>query len=381
MKFRKRVYFLVSIIFILLSIVCNAEENSSFETLAPSAILIEQSTGKVLFEKNSNEPRYVASLMKIMNLLIAMEEIESENIKLKDKICIPDNIPSTEGSNIFLKSGEILTIEELIKAISMVSANDACISLARHVSGNDNNFISKMNERSINLGLNNTKFKNCFGFDEEGNISSAHDIAYLASELMKHENIVQYTSSWINHIRDKKTQLVNTNKLLKKYSGTTGLKTGTSKEAGSCICVTADRNNLKLIGVVLGCKDPKERTKEIINLLDYGFSEYSMVVPKIPEGFPKSINIKNGIDSQIEIETTVEESFPISNKKQEKISSEIIFKENLEAPINKGEKVGEIIYQHGDELVYTCDILSKSTVEKIKFLPTFQKLLLNLFAL
>lgn len=382
MKLRKRVYFLISLIFLLCSVICNAEETqTSFESSAPCAILIEQSSGKTLFEKNSNEVRYAASLMKIMNLLIAMEEVEDGKISIKDKVNISDDIPSTEGSNVWLKSGETITVQDLLKAISMVSANDASISLARHISGDEGKYVSRMNERASELNLKNTIFKNCIGNDEDGNVTTARDIAYLAHELMKHEDILPYTSTWIDHIREGKTQLVNTNKLLKNYSGTTGLKTGTSKEAGSCICATAEKNNLKLIGVVLGCKDPKERTKEIINLLDYGFSEYSMITPKLPSDLPKSVQIKNGMDPQVEITVSIEELFPLSNNNTEKISSEIILNENLEAPISAGQKVGKIIYRQGKELLYTCDILSRTSVPKIQFLPTFQKLIENLLCL
>lgn len=383
MKFRKRMCLIIYLIFVFFSIICRAEkEQNNLDIAAPSAILIEQSSGKVLFEKNAHEVRHVASLMKIMNLLIAMREMEEGKINLKDKIVIDYDIPKSEGSNIWLKQGEKITVQDLIKAISMVSANDACVSLAKHISGDENNFISKMNDYANNLKLSNTTFKNCIGEDEEGNTTTAHDIAYLTREVMKYENnITKYTSSWIDYIRDKKTQLVNTNKLIKIYSGTTGIKTGTSKEAGSCVCATAEKNNLKLIGVVLGCKDLKERTNEITKLLDYGFSEYSMMSPELPDNLPKIIPIKNGIDSQIEVNACIDESFPISNKDMQKFFYEIVWKENIEAPIKKGEKVGEIIYRQNNELVYTCDILSHSDVEKIKFLPTFQKLLFNILSL
>lgn len=383
MKFRKRMCLIIYLIFVFFSIICRAEtEQNKFEIIAPSAILIEQSSGKILFEKNAHEVRHVASLMKIMNLFIALRKIEEGKINLKDKIVIDYDIPKSEGSNIWLKQGETITVQDLIKAISMVSANDACISLAKYISGDENKFISKMNDYANNLNLTNTTFKNCIGEDEEGNITTARDIAYLTREVMKYENnTTKYTSSWIDHIRDKKTQLVNTNKLIKIYPGTTGIKTGTSKEAGSCICATAEKNNLKLIGVVLGCKDLKERTNEITKLLDYGFSEYSMMSPELPDNLPKIIPIKNGIDSQIEVNACIDESFPVSNKDTKNFYYEIVWKENIEAPIQKGEKVGEIIYRQNDELVYTCDILSNSNVEKIKFLPTFRKLLFNILSL
>lgn len=344
-----------------------SENSTNLNIESPSAILIDGESGKILFEKNSQEVRSATSLMKIMNLLLAAEAMEKGDINLNEKVPISENSEKVSGAGVWLKENESVSVEDLIKAIALVSANDACVSLAEHMKESEGGFVSKMNQKAAKLQMSNTIFKDCIGGDDDGNVSTAHDISIMAKELMKHENVSSCLTTWIDHIRNGETQIVNTNKLLKSFKGSTGIKTGTSEKAGSCIAASAERNGVKLIAVILGAKDVKERDKEIISLLNYGFDEFIKITPKIPENFPETLKIKNGMKSEIKIYTPVKENFLIHKSLLGKISSNINLPEEISAPIDKNQKIGEINYNIGNETVYRCNINSSDEVEKINF--------------
>lgn len=344
-----------------------SENSTNLNIESPSAILIDGESGKILFEKNSQEVRSATSLMKIMNLLLAAEAMEKGDINLNEKVPISENSEKVSGAGVWLKENESVSVEDLIKAIALVSANDACVSLAEHMKESEGSFVSKMNQKASKLQMSNTIFKDCIGGDDDGNVSTAHDISIMAKELMKHENVSSCLTTWIDHIRNGETQIVNTNKLLKSFKGSTGIKTGTSEKAGSCIAASAERNGVKLIAVILGAKDVKERDKEIISLLNYGFDEFIKITPKIPENFPETLKIKNGMKSEIKIYTPVKENFLIHKSLLGKISSNINLPEEISAPIDKNQKIGEINYNIGNETVYRCNINSSDEVEKINF--------------
>lgn len=355
-------------------------ENSSTPNIeSSSAVLINGESGEILFEKNSHEVRSATSLMKIMNLLLAAESLEKGDISLNEKVSISENSEKVSGAGVWLKENESISVEDLIKAIAMVSANDACVSLAEHIKGSEGNFVSKMNQKASKLQMNNTIFKDCIGGDDDGNVSTAYDISIMAKELLKHENVTSCLSTWIDHIRNGETQIVNTNKLLKSFKGSTGVKTGTSEKAGSCIAASAERNGIKLIAVILGAKDVKERDSEIISLLNYGFDEFIKITPKTPENFPEFLKIKNGMKPKIKIYTPVKENFLIHKNLLGKISSNIHLPEEISAPIDKNQKIGEINYTIGDDIVYKCNINSCEEVEKINFKSVFEYLLVQFF--
>ena len=374
---------LASLLIILFPIgIMGEEKNQNSNNLnieSPSAILIDGESGKILFEKNSQEVRSATSLMKIMNLLLAAEAIEKGDISLNDKVSISENSEKVSGAGVWLKENESVSVEDLIKAIALVSANDACVSLAEHMKKSEGNFVSKMNQKASKLQMNNTIFKDCIGGDDDGNVSTAHDISIMAKELLKHENVSSCLTTWIDHIRNGETQIVNTNKLLKSFKGSTGIKTGTSEKAGSCIAASAERNGVKLIAVILGAKDVKERDKEIISLLNYGFDEFIKITPKIPENFPETLKIKNGMKPEIKIYTPVKENFLIHKNLLGKIFSNINFPEEISAPIDKNQKIGEINYNIGDETVYSCNINSSDDVEKINFKSVLECIILQFF--
>lgn len=369
---------IISLIFLFypLTISASEETGEEFDVSAPSAILIDSKSGKILFEKNPSEVRYTASLMKMMNLLIAFDTIKDFN----SKVTINKEIPRTSGSSIWLKQGETVKTEDLIKAIAMVSADDACLALADHISGNEGKFLQEMNNYASKYNLKSTIFKNCIAEDIDGNVSTAHDIALMAKALLECERAADYTSKWIDHIRDGKTQIVNTNKLIRLYPGTTGIKTGTSKEAGSCACICSEKNKMSLIAVVLGCKDVKERNSEVIKLLDYGFSEYSLSSPP-PFEVPKYLKVENGIEGRVELSVIKSENFLVANKNKEKISPELVLDEKLEAPVIRGKKVGEIIYRQGNEIVCISDVVTHGSVDKKNFSKLLKKLAVSFLKL
>lgn len=344
----------------------------SLEVSSPCAVLMEQSTGKILFEKNSHEVKYAASLMKIMTLLLSMEAIDNNKISEKDTVSISDNASSAEGADVWLKSGENISVEDLIKSVAIASANDASKALAEHISGNEGKFISLSNQRAAELGMKETIFKDCVGSDEDGNVTSAYDVALMSRELMNHKKIIPYTSTWIDHIRGGQTQIVNTNKLIKSCQGTLGIKTGTSDKAKSCISSACQRDGMILIGVILGCENPKERFKEMENLLGYGFSEYTTVKPQIPEDMIESVKVQNGMISEVGVTASIDSEILVPKSKQNSIKNEIKINEEIIAPIKEGDVLGKIVYTLGDETISECEILSDTDVEEISFKSIFR---------
>ena len=344
------------------------------ELSAPSAILMEADTGSILYEKASHEVRPCASITKVMTLLLTMEAIDSGKIALTDEVAASAHAASMGGSDIWLKEGEVMSVDDLIKATVVMSANDAAVVLAEHVAGTEDEFVGMMNARAKELGMADTVFKNCNGLDEEGHLTSAHDVAVMSRELIRHEKIFDYTTIWIDEVRGGQTQLVNTNKLIKTYPGITGLKTGTTSAAGSCISATAERGGLKLIAVVLGCPSTKDRFADAAALLDYGFAGWTVTEPETPELVP--VPVKNGMQTEVEIEA--EAALPMLVKKgsESEVTCEVSISELLEAPVEMGQEAGVLTYTLGGEVLQIRKVLTKAAVEKIT-LPSALTVLLE----
>lgn len=349
---------------------------SEGELTAPAAILIEPKSKKVLYEHNSHEQRPCASITKVMTLLLVMEAIDSGKITYDEMVTSSARAASMGGSDIWLEEGEQMTVDDMIKATVVASANDAAVALAEHICGTEEEFVNQMNEKAKQLGMKDTVFKNCNGLDEEGHITSAYDVAIMSAELIKHEKIFEYTSIWMDELRGGKTQIVNTNKLLKTYNGITGLKTGTTDDAGCCMSATAARDGLSLVAVVLGCKTGTERFKDAATLLDYGFANYQFKQLETPEGLPKQIEVKGGMDKNINIECKVQSGFVLPKGSANNIEYEIALKEDLEAPIKIGDTVGEVTYTADGEKLASYQIKAISETEQISFGAVF-KLLFN----
>lgn len=348
---------------------------------APSAVLMETSSGKILFEKNPHEQRPCASITKVMTMLLVCEAIDNGKLSLDDTITASAHAASMGGSDIWLEEGETMSADDMIKATVVASANDAAVALAEHLCGSEEVFVEKMNEKASQLGMKDTVFKNCNGLDEDGHITSAYDVAVMSRELMKHEMIFDYTSIWLDNLRGGKTQIVNTNKLLKTYNGITGLKTGTTNDAGCCMAASAKRGDMSLVAVVLGCNSGKERFSDAAALLDYGFANFSVTQLKAPEDLPKTIKVENGMQGNIGIGCDVNASIVLDKNSSSKIVSKIDLPESIEAPVVSGQKLGTVTYSLDGNAVKSFEITALQDAEKISFTSVFSVLLNSIISL
>lgn len=340
---------------------------------APSAVLIEAETGRVLFEKESHQIRACASITKVMTMILVMEAIDNGKLKMEDNITASAHASSMGGSDIWLEEGEVMTVYDLVKATMVASANDAAVALAEEVEGSEDAFVAKMNEKAKKLGMKNTTFKNCNGLDEEGHLTSAYDVALMSQELIKHEKIFEFTSIWLDYLRDGKTQIVNTNKLLKSYKGITGLKTGTTSQAGSCISATATRDGLTLIGVVLGGATGKERFADATKLLDYGFANFCVYTPSFKEKIPE-IAVVNGMQSKLKAEEKISGSLVIEKGKSKAVEYKLNIKQEVTAPINKGDKVGTLTFYLDKSKLKEYPVVATYSVDEMSFSLVFKTL-------
>ncbi|MDR3179076.1 MAG: D-alanyl-D-alanine carboxypeptidase [Oscillospiraceae bacterium] len=339
---------------------------------APSAVLLDFASGRVLFEKKSHERMFCASLGKIMTLLLAMEALENGKITLNDTVIANENVDSITGAHVFIKSGDKLSVEDLIKAVAVTSANDAEIVLADHIAGSENDFVSEMQEKASELGLQDTIFKNCNGVEEEGQFSSAHDIALITQELLKYPKILDYTSIWMDNIRDGKTQIVSSNKLLKNYHGVNGIKTGTTDKAGSCISASATNNNFTLVAVVLGCKTGTDRFNDAVRLFDYGFKNFSCFIPE-KQSLP-FVKVISGTKEFV-CAKVVSCNFLVPFGKEKNITTEIEIFDNIEAPVEIHQSLGKVIFKLENVVLGESNIVALDNVSKLNFSSAFRILL------
>lgn len=351
------------------------------EITAPSAILMDPYSGKVLYEKNAHDVRACASITKVMTLLLVMEAIDSGKLSLNDMLSASEHAASMGGSDIWLEPGEVMSVDDLIKATVVASANDAAVVLAEAVAGSESDFVNQMNNKAKELGMNETTFKNCNGLDEEGHLTSAYDVAIMSKELIKHDQIFKYTSIWIDYLRGGKTQIVNTNKLIKSYKGITGLKTGTTNEAGSCISATAKRDGLDLVAVVLGSKTGKDRFKDAQILLDYGFANYMVTKLQLPDDMLMPVKVTNGMDEFVQTEVSMDNKFLIPKGKDKDIKTVVDVDECVEAPVYEGQVLGKVTYMMGDEVLTESDIIAANSVSKMNFSSIFAILLRSMLSL
>lgn len=341
-----------------------------------SAVLMDAATGTVLFAKNENEAYPPASVTKIMTLLLVMEEIERGNLKLSDSITASANACSMGGSQIYLKEGEIMSAEDMIKSVVISSANDAAVALAEHIAGSEEEFVRRMNERASELGMHNTNFENTNGLDDtaKNHKTSAYDIAVMSRELIKHKSILKYSSTWMDSIRGGAFGLTNTNRLVRFYRGCTGLKTGSTSKAGFCVSVTAQRDGLDLICVIMGAESGEIRNKEAAALLDFGFANYACF--KCDSGEFDSIKIKGGMSNSI---SAYHESFCacVIKGRVSDVKSEISIKEDLSAPIKVGDVIGRITFYLDQNEIGYRDIICKEGTDAITFFEIFKRIFLR----
>lgn len=352
------------------STVTDAAVGTKLDIKAKSAILMEVNTGKILYEMNADEKLPPASITKIMSLLLVMEAIKGGKMSVEDVVAASEHACSMGGSQIWLEPGEAMTVDELLKAAVIASANDATVALGEAIAGSEEGFVSMMNSRASELGMTNTKFVNATGLDAEGHISSAHDVAIMSAELIKHELIKKYSTVWMDSLRDGESELVNTNKLVRFYEGTTGLKTGTTSGAGYCLSATAERNGLSLVAVIMSGDTSADRFNGAKKLLDYGFAnyEYASITPKLEAN---EVLVKNGVTPKTKI--AAKENFGALLKKSETtaVTQQINLKQNLTAPIKKDEPIGTADFYLNEEMIGQVEIVATESVDKMTFLTAF----------
>ena len=356
--------------------------NNSLMLESGSACLIDQNTGLVLYDHNMHEQLRPASVTKIMSLLLIMEALDSGRISLTDQVPCTEDAAAMGGSQIWLDVRETLTVDEMLKAICVVSANDCVVAMADYLEGSQEAFVAKMNEKAKELGMNDTCFKNCHGIDEDGHVTSSYDIAIMSRELLvNHPSITNYTTIWMDTLRDGKSSLVNTNKLVRNYSGCTGLKTGSTSIALYNLSASATRNDLSLIAVIMRAPTSAIRFSEAQKLLDYGFNNYSVTSFGNKGDVIKEVQVNKGTSKAIN--AVLESDAKILTKKSNnnEISQEIILDDVINAPIIQGQKLGEIKYSINGSVVMTVNLIADTNVPKLNFLSITQSVISKWFNL
>lgn len=377
---KKIIVFILSLsIFAAIPVEIYAKTDEAREIIAKSSILMCMDTGEIINENNAYEHLSPASVTKIMSILLIMEAIDSGKISLNDMVTASENAVSKGGSQIWLEVGEQMSVNDLLKAVIIASANDACTLLGEYIAGSDSGFVDMMNKRAKELGLENTHFENCTGLDDSvtNHYSCAYDLAVIACEVMKHDLVKDYSTIWLDYLRNGKTELNNTNKLINKYNGITGLKTGTTSNAGFCLCATATRDGLSLVSVVLGADTSEDRFNLSVNLLDYGFANYQINKIKIDEKKIKAVKIKNGVVK------SVKPAFPdgdsvLVRKGTDNFTYDYRVKEKVEAPVKAGDILGEIVVKCGEKELASVPLTADKDIKKTTFSYIFAVLFSNI---
>ena len=348
---------------------------ATLDIKARSAVLLASDTGEILYESNADEPLPPASITKIMSLVLIMEAIDRGDIKIDDTINASAHAAGMGGSQIWLKENEGMTVDDLLKATVIASANDATVALAEAVAGSEEGFVELMNAKAQKLGMTNTVFKNATGLDANGHVSTAHDVALMSAELLKHPLIKNYSTVWMDSLRDGQSERVNTNKLVRFYKGTTGLKTGTTSGAGYCLAASAERDGLSLVAVIMGGETSPARFEGAKKLLDYGFANYTQkrITPEFENG--KKIAVKGGTGQTVPLEAKGELCILLRKSEAAAVTQNLQLPKYVTAPVKAGDKVGEIEVFSGDTPVGTIDVTAKETVNRMTFPYAFFLLL------
>lgn len=373
----KKFFVILLIMVLMLPItVAKATDNNEITLgkMAKSVALMEASTGKIIYERNANEKLHPASMTKMMSMLLILESIEKGNLKWNDMITVSENASSMGGSQILLETGEQMSVDDLFKGIAIASGNDAVVALAEKVAGTEEVFVKMMNDKAKELGLKNTNFKNPHGLDATDHYSSAYDMAMIAKELVKHKKVLEYSSIYEYYLRDgtdRKTWLVNTNKLVRFYDGVDGLKTGYTKEAGYCLTATAMKNGMRIIAVVMGEPDSKTRNKEVTELLDYAYAQYALdtIIDSSKVLGKKLVN--KGREKYAELVLTEDATNLIKKGEQSNNVTYEIKTNNLEAPLKKGDVVGTLILKENNKKIKTINITVKNNIDKANFIDLY----------
>lgn len=366
------------------TVVTNANQESKKEEMdsgtlnleSASAILIEQTTGQVLYEHNCHEPLRPASVTKVMSILLIMEALDNGKLSLNDSIPCSENAASMGGSQIWLDPRETLTVDEMLKAICVASANDCVVAMAEYIAGSEESFVQMMNDKAKELGMNDTTFKNCHGLDEDGHVTSSYDISLMSRELLNnHPQITQYTTIWTDSLRDGKSGLSNTNKLIRTYKGATGLKTGSTGLALYNLSASATRDDLSLIAVIMKAPSTKVRFAEAQKLLDYGFHTFSFKQFGKKEETVKTITVNKGVRTTVDAILSDNAGTLIEKGKDKNVEQNLSLEDTISAPITAGQKLGEVSFLLDGKTLSTIDIVAKNDVEKLNLFTMSKKVI------
>ena len=362
----KRLISFLLIVPLIATICCvHTSAEGAPDVSCPSAILMDQTTGTILFEKNADEKRAPASVTKVMTLLLIMEAVESGKLEWGSPIAVSPEAAGMGGSQVYLKEGETMTTDEMVKCIAVVSANDCCVAMAEAISGSVSSFIEKMNQRAKELGMNNTHFNSCTGLDTEDHYTTAHDIAIMSRELMKHEKIKDYSTIWMDTVRDGAFTLSNTNKLVRFYDGATGLKTGFTDDAGYCLSATATRESLSLIAVVLGGETSDKRFADAKSLLNFGFTQFT-IYQQAPDSI-QPVKVIKGIEDYIQPKLAEQPAFLVQKGTEKSIKYTVDLSESVSAPVDAGQKIGSITYTCDDKIIGNINLIAEKEVPRVTF--------------
>lgn len=348
---------------------------ADFDLPCQAAILVDLGTGAVLYEKNADEQRAIASITKVMTLLLTFQALEASRVQLTDVVPVSEHAYGMGGSQIWLEPGEQLTLEEMLKAICISSANDAAVAVAEYIGGSEDAFVQQMNAEAARLGMTGTHFENACGLDETGHLSTARDVAVMSREmLLHHTEIADYCTIWTDTLRGGETQLVNTNKLLRSYQGITGLKTGTTGGAGVCISASAERDGLGLVAVILGAPSSKDRFDAARTLLDYGFANYQSLTAELPADAPKTLPVARGAEETVELNYTAPGSFLAAKGDDAQLEVRLALPESVEAPVAAGQQLGTVTVLRGGQTLAEYPVTAANDVAALSFGLCFRRL-------
>ncbi len=351
------------------------------EVAAKSAVLMDVATGTVLYAQNEHTPLAPASVTKVMTLLLIMEAIDSGKISWTDMVTASESAAAKGGSQIYLKVGEQMTVEEMVKSIAVSSANDCACAMAEHLAGSESAFVDQMNERAKKLGMNDTHFVNCTGLDDDAaaadHKTSAYDIALMSRELLNnHPDIKKYTTIWMDTVRDGAFGLSNTNKLIRFYPGATGLKTGFTASAGYCLSASAQREGMELMAVVMGCESSQDRFNACKTLLDHGFANYAVIAPEMAEA--ANVPVKLGTEKWVTAEMGSRDAMLIDKGQKSLVTTHIDLETEVTAPVSKGQRLGTMTVKAGEQILKEIPLVASQGVERLGWGQVFWKVLKNL---
>lgn len=376
---KKVISVIISAVILFLTVLPSyaAEETTPVEIKAKAAVLMDASTGKVLMKYKENEKLYPASVTKIMPLLLVCEAIDEGRISLSDTVTVTGSAASKGGSQIWLKEGEQMTVDELLKATAVYSANDACTALGEYIAGSDEAFVKMLNDKAAQLGMKNTHFENCTGLDDttDNHMTTALDVAIMSRELLKHELIMNYTTIWMDSLRNGQTELVNTNKLVRFYEGTTGLKTGTTSKAGCCVSASAMRDGTHLIAVVMGSENSTDRFETAKAMLNWGFANYSTVTPVIDTSVIPNVGVVGGVVEEIAPKIPQVNPVLIEKGREGDITQTIDLAVDVAAPVEQGQVLGTVTFKLGDEEIGVYNLTAPDTVGSLTFGIIFKRII------